>query len=455
MARPISRRTALKGAGAALALPYLEAMAGPRPGLDRPPVRAAFLFVPNGVVPERWTPTGRDEAYQLGPMLQSLSPFRQDICILENLWHEKTVGRNGHWPKVPAWLSGGYVTRSTGRDLDTGGTSVDQAMAAHTGTATVLPSLELGVDVPRTGIDGVGGGFARIYGSYISWRDPHTPVEREIIPQLAFDRLFRGTPSPILAGVQPDDPRVAMSLQHDDASILDLVTESAKSLQRRVGRADRRKIDQYLEAVRAIERRMQAALHPREKWQNPDTYQVDRPPAGVPKDHREHVRLMLDIIALAFWTDSTRVCTFMLGDAQTGRDFSFLPGVTGGFHKLSHHREQKEIRDQYERICTWHVEQFAYFLERLKSLDEGQGTLLDNCMIQYGSSIKDGNRHTEHDLPLILAGRAGGAFRTGRRIEMPADTPLCNLYVSMLSRMGIAADRFGDSNGSLDDYLLA
>lgn len=452
--RPISRRTVLRGAGAAaLSLPVLEAMASPSENLKRPPLRSAFLFMPNGVVPERWTPEGDEEQFELSPMLKSMANVKDEISLLENLWHEQTVGRNGHWPKVPAWLSGGYVVRSNGRTLDNGGVSVDQLMARSVGRKSALPSLELGIDTPRTGIDGVGGGFARIYGSYISWRDRNTPVTREVVPQLAFDRLFRGSTTPVLSGIDPNHPSIKDSLQHDEASILDLVLDSAKSLQRRVGTADRNKIDEYLESVRAVESRIQASLQPRPRWVNEDQLDVPRPPEGVPKDHQEHVRLMLDILTLAFWTDSTRISTLMLGDAQTGRDFSFLEGVTGSFHKLSHHREKKDVRDQYERICTWHVEQVAYFLEKLKSLSEGDSSLLDNCQILFGSSLKDGNRHLENNLPLILAGRGAGTIRSGRRIRATEDTPLCNLYVSMLRNMGVDSEKFGDSTGSLDNLL--
>ncbi|MEM7476567.1 MAG: DUF1552 domain-containing protein [Planctomycetota bacterium] len=450
--KPISRRTLLRGTGAALTLPFLEAM-GSADELTTPPLRSAFLFVPNGVVPENWTPKGKNDRYELSPMLQSLSKVKSKICVLENLWNEQTVGRNGHWPKVPAWLSGGYVIRSNGRNLDNGGTSVDQLMAQKVGSKTVLPSLELGIDKPRTGIDGVGGGFARIYGSFISWRDRNTPVARELVPQLAFDRLFRTASLPKLAGIDPNSPEMKQTLQHDEASVLDLVLESSKDLHRKVGFADRAKIDEYMESVRSVETRIQAGLADKPRWQNEGEIDIPRPPAGVPEDHQEHVRLMLDILVLAFWTDTTRVATFMMGDAQTGRDFSFLDGVNGGFHKLSHHREKREVRAQYERIATWHVEQMAYFLAKLQALEEGSGHLLNNCQILYGSSIKDGNKHSEHDLPLLLAGGGNGRILSGRRLIADQDTPLCNLYVSMLRNMGIETQSFGDSTGSLDDLL--
>src|SRR5271165_659406 len=234
MARRISRRTVLRGTGAALALPWLESMAPAAPAtgstLSEPPLRMVFMYMPNGVVPEHWTPAGDGEDYEMTPILKPLESLKGDFMLLENLWNAKTVGRNGHWPKVPAWLSGGYVERTAGDDLDSGGTSVDQLAAQKIGDRTMLPSVELGLEATRTGIDTAGGGFARMYGSFISWRDPHTPVPKEIVPQLAFDRLFRSSKAPVISSVNPDDPSLATALQRDDASVLDLVRDQAKAL---------------------------------------------------------------------------------------------------------------------------------------------------------------------------------------------------------------------------------
>ncbi len=456
MTQPISRRTMLKGTGAAFALPWLDAMSsssfGAKKELTKPPLRMAFMFMPNGIVPDHWTPAGDGEDYEIDkPMLQPLAGLKDEFILLENLWNANTIGRNGHWASVPAWLSGGYVQRSTGRDLDTGGTSVDQVAARHIGTRTPLPTFELGLDEPRTGVDNIGGGFARMYGSYISWRDPHTPVTKELIPQLAFDRLFRtGSATPVVSGANAKHPLVLKSLQRDDASLLDQVLEDAKSLQRRVGYNDRAKIDEYLESVRSVEQRLEATLRPQLRWINEGSFDVPRPGPGIPEDHEEHVRLMLDILVLAFWTDTTRISTLMFGDAQTGRDFSFLDGVKGSFHGLSHHREEMEVRDQYERIGTWHIEQVAYVLDKMRHLDEGGTSLLDNSMVMFGSSLKDGNAHQREDLPLILAGRGGGTLRPGRRLRAKPDTPLCNLYLAMLHRMGVNEESFGDSTGPLE-----
>lgn len=449
----LSRRTTLRGAGAALALPWLSAMSpalAKEDQLDKPPLRTAFLFMPNGVRPEHWTPEGSGEDYQITPMLKSLAPHQQDFLLLENLWHEQTVGRNGHWPKVPVFLSGGFVVRTSGRNMDTGRMSLDQYMAQKIGSRTPLPSLELGVDEAYKGVDNVGGGFTRIYGSHIAWRDPHTPVPKEIIPQLAFDRLFRtGPAAPVLSGFTAHQKAVADSLNRDDTSVLDIVLTDAQALRSRLGTEDRMKIDEYLESVRAVERRIENTLKPQKRWINAGRFDVPRPGPGIPEVHQEHVRTMMEIMLLAFWTDSTRIATFMLGNAQTGRNFSFLDGVNGSFHGLSHHRNEKKTLEQYEKIGTWHVEQLAWLLGRMKSMDEGGTSLLDNSMVLFGSTLKCGNRHDPHDLPLILAGRGCGTLRPGRRLRAEKDTPLCNLFVAMLNRMGIPSKEFGDSTGEL------
>ncbi|QGJ68536.1 Secreted protein containing DUF1552 [Planctomycetales bacterium 10988] len=456
MHQPIPRRTLLKGLGASLALPWLEAMtpticsAAQSKQLSEPPRRIAYLFMPNGVRPDHWTPPGDGEKWEMTPMLKPLANVKDELILLENLWHEQTTGRNGHWPKVPAWLSGGFVVRTSGRDMDTGNISADQFLAQKIGMRTPLPSLELGVDAAYTGVDNIGGGFTRIYGSHIAWKDPHTPVPKEILPQLAFDRLFRsGTAGPVLSGFNPNTQAVNQSLQRDDNSVLDLVLEDAKSLQRKVSTKDRLKLAEYLESVRAVERQIENSMKPQVRWINEGKYELARPGQGIPEDHQEHVRLMLDIMMLAFWTDSTRIATFMFGNAQTGRNFSFIDGVKGSFHQLSHHRDEPKIRDQYEKIGYWHVEQVAYCLEKMKQLDEGGSSLLDNSMVLFGSSLKDGNRHDNHDLPLVLAGRGAGALRPGRRVRAEVDTPFCNLHLALIQRMGVEIETFGDSTASL------
>jgi hypothetical protein len=458
MFKPISRRTLLRGAGAGMSLPWLEIMAKAAPAtaggaqnLSEPPLRMAFLLVPNGVRPDHWTPAGDELVnYEITPHLKPVEAFRKDFLLIENLWNKNSIGRNGHWPKVPVWLSGGYVQRTTADDLDTGAVSVDQFTAQKIGDRTPLPSIELGIDAPRTGIDTAGGGFARLYGSFLSWRDPHTPVPKEIVPQLAFDRLFRGNRAPVVSSLNPNDPSVVAALQRDDTSVLDLVLDDAKKVRSQGSRSDQVRLDEYFQSVRSVEERMAAALKPQRRWINQGKFPLERPAPGIPDVHKDHVRLMLDILVLAFWSDTTRIGTFMFGDAQTMQDYSFLEGVKGGFHSLSHHGNVPEVRTQYEKIVTWHAEQLAYFLNRVKNLDEGGTSLLDNSMFMYGGTLKDGNQHLVEDLPILLAGRGKGTIKPGRRLRAPEHTPLCNLYVSMLQRMGLDAKQFGDSTGALE-----
>lgn len=458
MNHPFSRRDVLRGLGATLALPWLEswsatgAVAATKK-LTSPPLRTAFFFFPNGVVPEHWTPKGdAGKGWKMTPMLKSLTPHRDDFQLVEGLWHKETDGRNGHWPKVPAWLSGGFVERGSGGDIDTGGTSADQLLAREIGHRTILPSIELGIDPPRTGIDNVGGGFPRIVGSYISWRDPHTPVPKEIDPQLAFDRLFRtGGRYPGVPGRKPTPEEQQQSLQQDTKSVLDLVLDDAKQLDKKLSGSDQVKLDEYLESVRAVERRVEASASPRDRWINEEKqFSMERPADADSLTHPEKVKLMLDILVLSFWTDTTRIGTMMLGDAQSSQVFDFIPGVRNkSYHGLSHHRNEKEMKAEYEKIGTWHVEQFAYVLEKMKNLDEGGSSLLDNSQLLFGSSLKDGNRHDPHDLPLVLAGRGAGSLMPGRRVRAPEDTPMCNLLVSMMNRMGVEPKTFGDSTGPM------
>lgn len=457
--RPITRRTALRGAGALVGLPLLEAMrlapaarAGDGEADDRPPVRMACLFWPNGCNPRTWTPEGTGTDFALSPILEPLARHKGDVLVLSRLSNRGTFTGDGHYVKDAAWLTGTTIRRTTGADLDAGGISMDQLAARRIGVLTPLPSLELGVEPVTTGVD-TNVGYTRLYGSHISWSSPTTPVAREINPRLAFDRLFRSE-----AGRRAG--------RDDDRSVLDLVAEDARALRGRVGRDDRRKLDEYLDSVRAVETRIAFEADDRRARYRDDTQarqdvaalggRVDtysHDPGRLRErsmDHTVHVRLMLDILLLALQTDSTRIATFMFGNSVSNKGFSFLDGVSGGHHELSHHENDPEKMAQYQRITAWHVEQCAYLLDRMKAVREGEGTLLDHAMVLFGSALRDGNRHDPHDLPTVLAGRAGGTLAPGRHLAYGRDTPLCNLYVSMLGRVGAPVDRFADSTGPLE-----
>ena len=454
----ISRRTMLKGVGAMMSLPMLEAM-GPftataasnssRKG--KHPVRLAVLYMPNGVNPHAWTPKGVGGEFELSPILEPLASHKNDLLVLTELWNAASNTGDGHYVKTGGFLTGTTITRTTGSDLRSGAVSMDQVVAQHVGNLTPLPSLELGIEPPATGVD-TNVGYTQLYGAHISWSTPVTPLAKEHNPKLAFDRLFRSN----TASRRAEAAR--------DQSVIDLVLEDARRLQRKLGQADQQKLNEYLDSVRSVEKRIEFDA----KRQRADVLEdplarkaiedlgrridVYSDPARVSErrgNHTEHVRLMLDLMVLGFWTDSTRVSTFMFGNAVSGRNFSFLDGVKGGHHQTSHHENDKEKLEQYKRINTWHMAQLAYMLDKMKAIKEGEGNLLDNSMVLFGAGMRDGNAHNPHNLPVVLAGRGGGTLSPGRHLVYEKNTPLCNLYVSMLNRLGTPMEKFSDSTGEL------
>lgn len=453
----ISRRTVLRGLGVAMGLPFLEslqgrALAAPAAKQAKAPVRTAVLYMPNGVNPHAWAPTGTGADFQLSEILAPLANVKQEILVLGELMNKHSEVGDGHYVKVAPFLTGSLVTKTTGNDLRVGGVSMDQLIAQRIGNLTPLPSLELSIEPVTMGVD-TNVGFTRIYGSHVSWSSPTTPVTREINPQLAFDRLFRPNNGP------------GKAASAEDQSILDVVAEDAKKLQATVGKADRLKLEEYFESVRSVEKRI-AFDAARRKGEHlgddlarqeieklgariTDYYKDPTRLSERKIDHTEQVRLMLDIMVLGFWTDTTRVATFMFGNEVSGKNFSFLPGVRGGHHELSHHENDAAKLEEYKRIGIWHLQQYAYMLERMKSIREGDGTLLDNSMVLFGSGIKDGNAHSWRNLPIVLAGKGGGTLATGRHLVYEKGTPMCNLYRAMLERVGVRLEQFGDSNGVL------
>jgi len=453
------RRTFLRGAGVTLGLPLLEAMGRVLPQASpdatastsasktvNPPVRMACLYFPNGVWEKSWFPTTAGPDFELTSALEPLARHREQILVFSGLDKQHSHGGDGHYAKTANFLTGLPVRKTTGKDLSVGGLSIDQLCAQQIGRLTPLPSLELGIDPVISGID-TNVGYTRLYGSYISWRAPSVPVAREINPRLAYERLLG-----VLRAAGPQSA-AAQRRAADDQVLLDLVLDDAQSLRRRLGRDDQFKLDEYLDAVREVERRLEffSRQDPRE-WHPPTQPEEHHlaPPRGAPGDHQEHVRLMLDLIALAFWTDSTRLSTLMFANDVSGKNFSALiPGVHGGHHELSHHQDKPDKYEPYAKINRWHTAQLAYLLDKLAAIREGERTLLENSMILFGSSMSDGNRHDPNNLPIILAGRAGGTIQPGRHLANPKGTPLCNLYVSMLERMGTPVERFGDSTAAL------
>ncbi|PQO40641.1 DUF1552 domain-containing protein [Bremerella cremea] len=442
MSSVVSRRRFLQGCGVTLSLPWMASLAPKvaRAGeTGKPPVRSAFIYFPNGVWEKDWIPETTGSDYKLTPSLEPLGDLKSEVLVLTGLDKKNSHGGDGHYAKTANFLTGMPVTKTTGKDISSGGISVDQLMAQHVGGNTPLPSLELGTEPVISGIDS-NVGYTRLYGSHISWQSPTRPVAKEINPRLVYERLFGKALS--------SASEKAESYQN----LLDFVLEDARRLRPRLGRDDQFKMDEYLDSVRAVEKRIEFATKGDRDWQPEiDEHALAMAKPGVPAEFRDHIGIMLDLIVLGFQTDSTRVASLMFANDVSGRNFSFLDGVKGGHHEMSHHENKKEKIEQYQRINRWHVEQFATMLGKLQAIQEGDGTLLDNCMILFGSSMSDGNRHDPDNLPILLGGRGGRTLNSGRHLAADGQVPLCNLYLAMLDRMGVAVEAFGDSTGPLKD----
>ncbi len=432
----LSRRTVLRGLGTAIALPWLEAMAPAASPVAPGPKRMAFLYVPNGVHMPDWRPGQEGAGFTLPHLLEPLAPYRDDLLVLTGLEQHNAEalgdGPGDHARSLCCFLTGVHPLKTDGANIHVG-ISADQVAAQKIGGHTRLPSLELGVE--RGGQSGnCDSGYSCAYSSNISWRSPETPVAKEINPRLVFDRLFAGRTA---TGSRAEQQKRDLYRR----SILDFAIGDAQQLRGRLGMNDRRKLDDYLTSIREIEQRIARADSA------PDLPPGLARPAGIPREYAEHIRLMFDIIALAFQTDSTRICTFMYANEGSTRPYPFL-GVPDGHHDLSHHGGDPKKHAKLKKINRFHIEQFAYLLGKLKAVREGEHSLLDSTMIVYGSGISDGDRHNHDDLPVLLAGRGAGSLKPGRHVKY-SPQPLNNLYLSLLDRMGAPVDRLGDSTGRL------
>jgi hypothetical protein len=457
----VSRRTVLRGAGAAVALPWLDAMApvlakgAPSAG---PPVRLAFFYVPNGVHMDAWRPADEGSLGELPPILKSLEPVKEKVTVLSDLAADHCIGKSaGHEPAGGGFLVGGKCKHSETPEV--AGASVDHIAAREIGLTTPVDSLALGIDPGHRGDHGYSG----TYLSHISWRSKTTPAPLQLNPKTLFDNLFRGqTPRrPSWGKTEPQSQPVSRdTIEH---SVLDLVREDTKDLQRKLGFSDRRKIEEYLDGLRGVERRIEIASaddysHHRDAFHSApeaesDGYELPQliipNGRGIPPVYADHVNLMLDILTLAFQTDTTRLASFLFSYEKSGRAYPEID-ARGSHHSTSHHQKKKENYDQLTRINTLHMDLFARMLIRMSEIQEADRTLLDNVMIVYGAGISDGNRHNHDDLPVLVAGGAGGTLSGGRHIKYGKKTPICNLYVDMLQRAGVQMDQFGDSTGRLD-----
>jgi hypothetical protein len=430
--------------GASLALPWLEAMpeammaAGGK--APRFPVRLAVLYMPNGVREDMWTPEGTGRDFTLAPTLAPLSDLKDHLTICTHLWNAAAKGGDGHYVKASGYLTSTTITKTLGVDINCNGISMDQVAARAAGDRTPLPSLELGTAPETTGVDN-NVGYTRVYGSHIAWAGPTSPLAKELDPRAVWERLFRAC-----------NPQAGVN--KEDIQLLDQVRDDARQLSKLLGTADRQRLDEYLTAVRDLEVRLDRATKPKQNhWKPQMKLDASAKPEANPKRHAEHVRLMLDMIALAFQADLTRISTFMFSNAVSNENFAFLEGVSGAHHSISHHQNDPDKLRQYQLINRWHVEQYGYLLRKLQGMKEGDGTVLDHSMILLGAGMRDGNKHDPHNLPVVMAGRASGRIDSGQHIVYGPDSPLSNLWLTVLDAFGTPVDRFADSTGKLTAIL--
>lgn len=432
-----SRRTFLRGAGVALTLPWLESLPVFAQGkaANKPPLRFAHLFFSNGVEPIHWWAKGSGAAMEFGKAAEPLTPIREDIVFLRGLYHPKAfTSTSPHLGRMNL-LSGALVSLDP-KEIRVG-TSFDQILAKQIGQSTAVPSLALGIEPNELRLED---GLSMIYGSNISWVSPSKPATKEIYPSRTFDQLVGDGKGRQL-----------------DRSILDVVLADAKSLQPKISNNDRRKLDEYLESIRDIEKRIDhAAKEERLEGWKPTLKQPNMPRPGdqVPQNIPEHMKLMLDLIVLAFQMDKTRIVTLMLNNDLSQMNFRFIEGVRGALHlDLTHNGKAPELEAMYLKTNQYHIRQFTYLVERLKAIDEGGSSLLDNSLLMLASSLFDGDAHGADQLPIVLAGKAGGQLQTGRILDYlnkGNDNRLaCSLFLSLMDLMGVRLDRFGDADKRL------
>ncbi|HEX5000304.1 MAG TPA: DUF1552 domain-containing protein [Terriglobia bacterium] len=437
----LSRRTLLRGLGAAIALPWLDAMTPALSAAAKRPVRLGFIYVPNGIIDtsNQWTPSIEGSAFVFSPILKPLEPLRSHVLVLTGLAQVNGRalgdGPGDHARAGATWLTGAHPKKTEGAGIQAG-ISADQAAAAELGKATAVASLEIGLE--KGGLVGAcDSGYSCAYSNTLSWRTANSPVPVETNPRVVFERLF--------GSGDRESASARNARLREQQSILDFVRGDLARLGGGLGPADRSKLGEYMDAVRDAERRIQQSEAVRTR---PDPG-VGRPRNGAPEDYGEHAKLMFDLAVLGFQTDVTRVVSMMMGREGSNRPYRNL-GISDGHHSITHHQNNADKIARVAKINTYHVQLLATFLDRLKSTPDGEGSLLDNAMVLYGSSISDGNAHAHHNLPLVLAGSGGGSIRPGRHVRYAKETPMNNLLVSMLDRAGVTVDKLGDSTGRLN-----
>jgi Protein of unknown function (DUF1552) len=440
--KSIPRRAFLRGTGAVLALPVLDAMT-PALAVDKAaPTRMQFIEVPNGIMNlnGEWTPKTEGTEFELSPTLQPLASFRDRMLVLTGLDQQQSAGLafevGGDHPRAcTAWLTGTHAKMTSGADLHAG-TSADQIAAKEFGKYTQLASLEIGLETPEV-VGACESAYGCAYYNTISWRNETTPLPMENRPRVIFERLFGDSGT--------TDPTVRAALRQEDRSILDAVNADVKRLRGKLGGPDRGKIDQYLDAVRDVERRMQLA----ETQGDRDLPQVPAP-VGIPSVFSDYFKLMADLMVLAWQTDMTRVGTFQMGHEMSGRAYPEL-GFGDSHHSVTHHHGDPEKIAKTAQINVFHTKMLSYYLDKLRATPDGDGSLLDHSMILYGGALNDGNLHLYTSLPLLLVAGGVGGIKGGQHIRYPNRTPMTNLLLTMLDKANVPrVERLGDSTGRLD-----
>ena len=438
----LPRRTFLRGLGVTVALPLLDAMVPALSALARtaagPVRRLGFVYTPNGATMAAWTPAGEGPALEeFSPTLSPLAPFRDQVVVPTGLSQKQAEsfgdGNGEHSRGQTVWLCGVHPKRTEGADVQAA-TTVDQVAAQAIGKDTPLLSLEMALEQNYL-VGNCDNGYSCVYWNTISWRTPTTPLPMEVNPRVVFERMFGdgGTPNQRRAQIR------------EDRSILDSVRDSVVSLQNRLGAGDRLRVAEYLDSMREIERRIQVA----EKQSGESVIELPDRPVGAPEAYDEHAKLMFDLAALAFQADITRVFTLLLGREQTNRPYPFI-GVPEAHHAISHHQNDPVKLAKAAKINTYHIELLARFAGRLRSISEGDGTLLDQSMILQGGGLSNSDQHSHIDLPLVLVGGGAGRLKGGRHLRFPKDTPMNNLHMALLEKVGVEIEKFGDSAGTIE-----
>lgn len=437
----IPRRSFLRGLGTAVALPFLESMVPAFASTVEPVIRMGFVYVPNGMDVRNFNLNYEGKLDKLSPILAPLEPFKNDITVLGNLTHNYgralLDGPGDHGRCCGAYLTG-VQPRKSAVDIKCG-ISMDQIIANKIGGQTRFPSLELGMEDARQAGD-CDSGYSCAYTNNLAWRSETQPLPPILDPRAMFERLF-GADAHLTPAARAQRARFRQS-------VLDFVTDDTKRLQTSLGPTDKRKLDEYLSSIREVERQLERT----EKDNAHINPGMDKP-YGVPPDFAEHFKLMTDMLTIALQSNMSRVFTFLVTREGSSRPYREI-GIPDGHHPLTHHQNKPDLMDKVTQINIYHMRQFAAWVEKLKSIKEGDNSLLDNSMIVYGAGLTDGNRHNHEDLPTILAGRAGGYIKPGRRIVYRKETPMSNLFLTMMDRMGVHAEHFGDATGRVQDLNL-